>query len=136
MSSVDDIVINEGSSTIRIENLKKIIRQMEKAGADAQDMKDLMYEVGTLVVNGAAGLVPVRSGRLAGNIRASKAKTKAIVRAGGARVPYAGVIHYGWPAHNIVANEFLDKAREDRKQQIVSTISDGIDDILRKVDLV
>ena len=55
----------------------------------------------------AAAMAPHRSGTLAGSVRGNQAKTMAAVRAGGARVPYAGPIHWGWPRRNIAAQPFL-----------------------------
>lgn len=62
------------------------------------------------VVPAARREVPVRSGELRATIRGSGTTTRAQVRAGYKRTPYAGVIHYGWPGHNIEANPFLQRA--------------------------
>nr|BFF13501.1 hypothetical protein GCM10025699_48040 [Microbacterium flavescens] len=66
--------------TVKVEGLNKTIRALRQSGADMQDMKDLMHEIGTLIVNAAQP--PVKSGALAGSIRAGRGATKAVVRAG------------------------------------------------------
>lgn len=119
---------------VRIEGLNKVIRSMSKAGADAQDMKDLMHEIGMLVVSAAHP--PALSGTLAGTIRAGRGKTKAVVRMGGARAPYAGVIEYGWAARNISKAGTLEAALTSQQGAAVAKLDDGIGAILRKNDLI
>lgn len=129
----DDIVVDGNGVRLRVEGLRKTIRQMEKAGVDSQDMKVLMHELGMIVVKAASP--PRDSGTLAGTIRAGRGKTKAVVRAGGARAPYAGVIHYGWPARGISPNPFLVNAMQRRRSNVLDTLDKGIEDILKKNDL-
>src|SRR5690625_8028143 len=93
------ITISAGEDVqFRITGLRETLRAMEQAGADAESMRDLMHAIGLTVVHAAS---PLRvTGTLAGTLRAGRGKTKAVVRAGSAAVPYAGPIHYGWPARN------------------------------------
>lgn len=133
MSSNLDLRQVSGNVEVRVEGLNRTIRALSKAGADAQEMKALMHSIGMLVVN--AAVIPNRTGRLEASVRAGKGKTKAVVRAGGARVPYAGVIHYGWPARNIAPNEFLRIALQRQQQAVLSTLNAGLDDLLRKNNL-
>lgn len=58
----------------------------------------------------AAARAPRRSGKLAGSIRPGATQKAGVVRAGRASIPYAGVIHWGWPGHNIAAQPFLTEA--------------------------
>ena len=122
-----------GSGRVRIEGLSKTVRALKKAGAEAQDMKDLMHAIGMLVVNAAKP--PVRSGRLAATIRAGRGQTKAVVRAGGAAAPYAGVIEYGWPAHNIQPRHYLTEALQAERSAVVEKLDQGLEEILKKADL-
>lgn len=133
MSSNLDLRQVSGNVEVRVEGLNRTIRALSKAGADAQEMKALMHSIGMLVVN--AAVIPNRTGRLEASVRAGKGKTKAVVRAGGARVPYAGVIHYGWPARNIAPNEFLRIALQRQQQAVLGTLNAGLDDLLRKNNL-
>lgn len=130
----DTIDLGSGDVRVRIEGLGRTLRAMSKAGADAQDMKNLMHDIGMLVVNAANP--PELSGRLAGSLRAGRGKTKAVVRAGGARVPYAGVIHYGWPARNIAPNPFITDALQRQRGRALNMLDDGIQNILKKNDLL
>jgi hypothetical protein len=122
-----------GSGRVRIEGLSKTMRALTRAGADAQDMRDLMHELGNLVVQAAEP--PVLTGRLAGTIRAGRGKTKAVVRAGGARAPYAGVQEYGWPARSITGQHYLTAALQAQRGDVLQALDHGLADILRKADL-
>jgi hypothetical protein len=102
---------------MEVEGARQLRRTLARAGHDLDDMVAANAAVSALVATRAKSTAPHRSGRLAGSIRGSKAKASSVVRAGGAAVVYAGVIHYGWPAHNIEANPFLvDTARATEPQ--------------------
>lgn len=96
-------------------------------------MRELMHELGMLVVRAAAP--PTLSGRLTGTLRAGRGKTKAVVRAGGARAPHAGVIHYGWPAHNIAAQPFLTNALQSERGDVLRALDNGLGELLKKNNL-
>lgn len=132
MSRADLDVATDGTR-VRVEGLRTTLRAMQKAGAAAEDMKELMHSIGTLVVQAATP--PVLTGRLSTTLRAGRGKTKAVVRAGGARAPYAGVVHYGWPARNIPANPFLTEALQRTRPAILQALDKGLADLLREQDL-
>ena len=122
---------------MRITGLKQTLRSLEKTGTDAQDLKKLMKDIAELIATASKTRIPVKSGRLAASVRSGSAKTKAMVYAGNGRrgkngVPYAGIIHYGWPARKIVARPFLDQAREAKIEQATRKL---IDEIGRLADI-
>jgi hypothetical protein len=121
-----------GSGRIRVDGLNKAVRALRKSGADMQDMSALMHAIGMTVVLAARPEAPYLSGALQGTIRAGRGKTKAVVRAGSARVPYAGVEHYGWPAHNIPAHPFLTDALRSQQADIYDQLDRGLMAILAK----
>ena len=120
-------------TTVRVEGLSRAVSALRKAGADSQDMKRLMHDIGMIVVRAAQP--PVLTGRLRQSMRAGNGKTKAVVRAGGARVPYAPIIHYGDSHRNIEAQPFLTQALQRTRGQQFNKLDDGIGDILRKNNL-
>ena len=124
-----------GGTVMRIEGFNKTVRALHRAGAETQDMKDLMHSPGSLVVKTARPLTPHKTGHLAGSIRAGRGKTKAVVTAGRKSIPYAGVQHYGWPAHHIKASMFLVKALEVKNEEIVRNLIKGIGEICTKLGL-
>ena len=130
---MSDFEVTNGPSRIRVTGLRRTLRALERAGADAQDMRELMHSIGNIVVQAAN--VPSLTNRLAGTVRAGRGKTKAVVRAGGARAPYAGVIHYGWPARNIAPQPFLSQALQSERSDIFAALEQGIEEITRRNDL-
>ena len=132
-----DFEVTNGDITLRVEGLSKTLRALSAAGAASEEMRDLMHSLGMVVVNAAVPKAPVKSGRLADSVRAGKGKTKAVVRAGGARVPYAGRVHYGDPhAGGIAPHEFLVDALRATRNSIFSELDQGIADLLRKNQLM
>ena len=90
--------------------LRKALKAVE-GGLD--DLKATHDKIAQIVAPAGRRGAPRRTGRLAGSVRGSGTKTQAVVRAGGARLPYGGPIHWGWPARNIGAQPFLtDAGRE------------------------
>lgn len=134
MAKTQDVVERYRGVSVRTTGLAKTARALEKAGADSTDMKQLMHDIGMLIVT--ASQPPVLTGRLKASIRAGRGKTKAVVRAGGANVPYAPVIHYGWAARNIEPQPYLLIALERERGDVFQKLDDGITAILRKNNLI
>lgn len=102
---------------VRIEGAAQLRRTLKQAGGDLAQLKAANQAAALTVAEHAAILAPRRTGRLARTIRASGTNTAGVVRTGNNRksvggVPYAGPIHWGWPARNIPANEFVTEAAE------------------------
>lgn len=98
------------AAKVEVHGLRQLRRELRKLGDDLGDLKDANAAVSRIVAAEAARRAPKRSGRLAAGVRGSRAVSRAVVRAGGAAVPYAGPIHWGWPAHNIDAQPFAADA--------------------------
>jgi hypothetical protein len=87
-----------------------------------------------MVVGVARGLTPVRTGALAGSLRAARVAGGVTVKAGSGSIPYAGPIHWGWPAHNIKANPFILNAALTTESQWVALYEDEVNKILDRVE--
>jgi hypothetical protein len=104
---------------IEVEGLKELIRDLKKADQGITvELKKLHKAAGDEVATEAKTLVPRRSGRLANSIRAGAQQQGAVVRAGGGGIPYAKVIHFGWPQHNIRPQPFLYDALDKRRGDV------------------
>ena len=130
MAVAEEHIVN--GQRIRLQGLRKTLRALEATGVAAEDMKDLMHAIGTTVVTAANPLTPRDTGTLAGTLRAGRGKTKAVIRAGGARAPYAGVIHYGWPARSITASPYLTKAVTATSGRVLKQLDDGIAKLIKQ----
>lgn len=88
-------------SSVEVEGLAELQRDLKKAGASADNMIAATKAVSTLVAHDASRLVHSRTGHLASSVHGEATKTTASVIAGSATVLYAGVNHWGWPSRGL-----------------------------------
>lgn len=116
---------------IAVVGLAELSRLFRAAGGDlSEELREANKAAAEVVAAEARGRVPRRSGRLAKSIRATGGVRVAAVRAGGARMPYAGPIHFGWPAHNIRPQPFLYDAADDRRTEVIAVYEKNIADLI------
>lgn len=120
---------------IAVEGLRDKVRALERAGAEVEDLKDAMGAVAKLAADTMAGFAPSKTGALRASIRGNRAKGKAVVTAGKARVRYAGPINYGWAARNIAPANFIAKTDKVMETKAAQLLEDGINDILTRENL-
>ncbi len=118
---------------LQVDGARQLRRSLRKAGDDLTDLKRAHRDVGNVVLGRARGTAPRRSGRLAASQRVGATKTQAIVRAGGARLPYAGPIHWGWPARGIAPQPWLVEAAQSTEPIWTKRFEAAIDEIVRKI---
>lgn len=116
----------------RVEGLTSVVRGLQTLGADVEDLKDAFSSIAEEGVQRAANHAPKKSGRLAGDIRGNRAKSKAVVAAGRSSVPYAGPINYGWPARGITGSGFMQKADEEMQPIAIQRLEDEINSKIRE----
>lgn len=109
-------------------------RTLREAGVDLADLKEAHARVAEVVRAAAAANAPVLTGRLRNTIKGRGNRTAAVVKAGTPKsVPYAGVIHYGWPARNIAANPFLQRAVDAHRDRYLAMYLNELETILDRV---
>lgn len=118
---------------VEVDGGRRLRSTLRKAGSDLGELKAAHAAAAALVTAAAQARAPRRSGTLAGSVRGSGTKTAAIVRAGGARVPYAQPIHWGWPARHITANPFITEAAQATEPAWADTYRREVDRILDDV---
>lgn len=127
----------EGS--VKIEGLSKVRRELKKLSDDvdyrAQEFLPVNKSIADAVLGDAKAYVPIRSGSLAGTMRAAATKTSARVKAGYKSVPYAGPIHFGWPARRIKPQPFFYDAIDKRRDEIKRRYDNLVKDLIKKYDL-
>lgn len=121
------------SAGIRVEGASNLRRTMRRAGEDLGDLKEAHQAAAAIAGGRARADAPRRSGRLAANVRWSGAATSATIRAGGARVPYAGPIHWGWPRRHIGAHPFITDAAVSTEPQWSSVYEAAVGRILDRI---
>jgi hypothetical protein len=128
------------NSTVEVVGVKELRASLKRLGIDLNDLKGAHVEVASIVGRKAVQDAPRRSGRLASTMRPGAAATQAVVRFGGARVPYANAVHWGTGArpgrrgpHNIRRNAFATEAAADTQPQWEPVYMDFIDALVGKV---
>lgn len=101
----------------RVDGLSGVVRGLQAIGVEVEDLKDAFAKIADEGADIASSEAPKLTGRLAGDIRGNRAKSKAVVTAGRSSLPYAGPINYGWPKRNIAAAGFMQRA-DQRMQPI------------------
>lgn len=117
---------------VRVQGLNAVVRDLQRFGVDVEDLKDAFSGLAAEGAVLAARYAPKKSGRLAGDVRGNRAKSKAVVTAGRKSVPYAGPINYGWPARHIAASGFMQRASDVMEPRAVSELERAINKQIRR----
>lgn len=121
------------SSTVHVEGAKQLRRTLKQAGGDLSDLRMANRHAAETIVPIAAGLAPVLTGRLKASVRAGATNRAGIVRAGFKKVPYAGPIHWGWPARGTHPHPFLSLAATGSEALWMEAYMDEVDSAIRKI---
>lgn len=112
-----------GGASVNVIGLKETQRALAKLDPELRaTIRASAKHAANIVAENARSRAPRRSGALAGSIRTGVTATGSYVQVGssGRAKLYAGVIHFGWPKHNIKANPFLTDAREATRSEVVT----------------
>jgi hypothetical protein len=116
----------------QIEGLKEVMKDLRSLSTDSrEDMKDTHRRAGDIVAAAAKPLAPVLTGRLSSTITSSPTQYQGRVRIGrGQSVPYAGPIHFGWPARRIAPQSFVYDALDSRREEVLQTYERRMNDLI------
>lgn len=124
---------NTSMGAAQIEGLREVQKALRDISGDlANEMKPTHKAAAEIVVDGAKRYAPVRTGRLADSIRAAATRTGGRVRVGSAAVPYAGPIHFGWPARRIKPQPFVYEALDPRRAEVANLYTERLLEIIDK----
>ena len=118
--------------TVNVKGVNEVVRSLKKYEGAIDDLKNANANIGAKVSSTARATAPTLTGALASSIRPNRASRKVQIKAGGARVPYAGVIEYGWPARGIEAQPFLRRAAWENKDYTKEQYTQNLMDLSRK----
>lgn len=90
-----------GQTVVTVEGGRELRRRLRTIEGGLGKLKEEHRWIADYIRGRSAPDTPRRTGRLASTVRSSGTNTASTVRAGTARVPYAGPIHYGWPDRHI-----------------------------------
>lgn len=118
--------------TVKVLGLNEVTRSLKQYEGAADDLKEANAAIGSKVASTAKATAPYLTGNLASTIRANRAIKSVQIKAGTARVPYAGVIEYGWPARNIEAQPYLRRAAWDNINYVIDQYEANLEAIKRR----
>jgi hypothetical protein len=120
--------------TIRVEGLRELNRALRAVPPEyRKEQKEIHRKAAEPVAQAARPRAPHLTGRLEQSIRALGSQRAGTVAAGGARLPYAPPIHWGWPAHNIAPQPFLVDALAAKEETVVDIYFRETDRLIDRV---
>lgn len=102
---------------VRVEGARAFRKALKDAGDDLTQVKEAHADAAAIVAHAAIAIAPRVTGKLAGGVRSSGSASAATIRAGGARLPYAAPIHWGWPRRGIKAQPFISTAAQSTESR-------------------
>lgn len=118
---------------VSVQGAGRLRATLRKAGHDLADLKAAHAAAALIAQHAATGLTPVLTGKLRASVRSSGTKTAAVLRAGGAAVPYAAPIHWGWPRRGIAPSLFLSRGAQDSETQWLPVYQAAVDHALDQI---
>lgn len=123
------------SPSIEVEGLKELRKKLRQVKDSAlnDEMKAIHVALAAEITRRALPRVPVDSGALKASVRSSGTVRDAVGRVGKKAVPYAPIIHWGWPKRGIPRRQFLRDAAEVLERDIVDRYDDAVASMLERV---
>jgi len=122
-----------GKPAVQVTGAKELRRALQRMGNDATDLRAINLAAAKEVGDEAQHRAPHLSGALVHSVRPTATKQSGKVAAGKKTVPYAGVIHFGWPRHNIKPHPFLFDALDDKRQAVADKYAERVDALVVRV---
>jgi hypothetical protein len=120
---------------VEIDGLTQYVRSLETTGIAVSDLKAAFSSISDLARGYAVQFAPSRTGKLRKSVKGSKTKSKAVVRAGSARIRYAGAINYGDRKRHIAPSHYLQRADAKIRPRVIPLLEDAIGTIIREQGL-
>lgn len=124
-----------GALRLQVTGAEQVAAQFKALGLKSRDLERAFAEIGAEVAQDATALAPKDTGRLAGDVRVGKGKTRATISVGRASLPYAPPIHWGWRRRNIEPNPFLQKAADSKAEFSADRIVREMERLIKQVGL-
>lgn len=117
---------------VHVEGDERLRRTLRRAADELGDLRETHQAAAQVIVDASAP--PVRSGALAGGLRATATATEAVTTVVGEAARYAGVIHWGAPSRHIAAQPWFVEAERASHSEVIDVYADRVDDITRKIE--
>lgn len=122
------------ASTVIVVGGKNLRRTLKQAARDIKQLRSVNQAAAEIVAAAAKAAAPKgKTGRLAASVKAGRATNRSGRVEYGRGLPYAGPIHWGWPARGIEAQPFVSEAAQATESQWMQLYQKHVDDVLDKV---
>lgn len=120
---------------IRVEGARELRASLKRADSKLGDeITDAHKDVADLVATESKPAAPRgKTGKLGGSVRGAGTKTQAIIRAGVARVRYAGPQHFGWAARNIAAKPWITDTAQRTEPRWTERYESAVEHVLNTI---
>jgi len=116
---------------VKIEGLREVNKALRDLGDDTKNaMKETHLEAARMVLPEAVRIAPFRTGNLARSLTATATRTGGRITA--KATPYAGPIHFGWPARRIKPQPFVYEALDPRRDEVVDVYVKRLNELIEK----
>ncbi|WP_069160080.1 hypothetical protein [Nocardia altamirensis] len=119
--------------SVHVQGAARLEATLRRAAAGMDELRQVHRAAAAMVAVRARSLAPHRSGRLVGTVRVSGTRRGGMVRVGDNTTPYAGPIHWGWPARAIAADPFVARAAQQSEPGWVGLYARHRDELLDQV---
>jgi hypothetical protein len=128
--------------TIQVTGIRDLRAAMKAAEATLpRELRKGLNEVANIIVVDARPRIPVRSGKLAGSLRARSTQTAAQVVLGTARTPYAQAVYWGTGPragqrgpHNIKAHQVMHESYDRNLAPIANALRAVLDRLANTIE--
>lgn len=117
---------------VQVEGLRELRRRLRRIDGGLAQLKTVNKATADYIASAARPGTPHRTGRLAASLRTSGTNRAGVIRAGTARVPYAGPIHWGWPRRNIAPQPWLIEAAQRTELAWTARYQQDINDLVER----
>lgn len=121
-----------GPVRLKVTGVEENARALSDLGADVANPTAALTQIGAQGARVVGGFAPRRSGRLASTTKARVRPGGVTVFSGGGGVDYASTQNYGWPARNIPATRYLQRADGVLEPYATRTLDRAIDQAAAK----
>lgn len=111
---------------VQVTGATEIRRELKRAGESLRELREINLKAANVVAAEGRQMVPRLTGMLGRTIRPTATNAMGSVWAGKRLVPYAGPIHFGWPARNIAPQPFLYEALDKRGAQVAAKYEEEV----------
>lgn len=121
------------ADAVKVDGLAQLLRSLHRAGDELADLKAANQEAATIALHGAQARVPTGTGRLAASGRTVAQEGRARFQFGNAQVPYAAIIHWGWPDRGIAADTYGSDGARKTEPLWTAAYSEAIQEVCDSV---